>query len=330
MSRLFQFSRILSLIGLATLLMAEAPEVMANAERQPNGTSELSIPGPKRTVAVGDIQAGGGFEIEESWDVGSGLSSMLTTALVKSGRFLVLERTTLSAILNEQQLAASKVTGGNPSRERLIPAQFLIVGSVTQFGTPKRGGGLSIGSASGGLLGGLGLSRKVGKVELDVRLVNSRTGQIVESFTVAESVSKTGIALQSNYRGIAFGGDQFFRTPLGEATRKALDQVVERVSQALSRTKWEGRVVEVEGTSVIVNAGAEAGMTSGNSFRIERPGRALTDPATGQVLRESRGYVGNVLILSVEPTYSIGEFSPAAAALTPVRGDFVVPDRGGP
>src|SRR5579862_8878343 len=64
--------------------------------------------GPKPTIAVGVIEATGGYG-DTNWDVGNGLRSMLTKSLEDSGRFIVVERANLDQVLNEKQLQASRV-----------------------------------------------------------------------------------------------------------------------------------------------------------------------------------------------------------------------------
>src|SRR6185369_8159645 len=71
------------------------------------------VPGPKRTIAVGAIDAMGPQAAGASgWNVGGSVAAMLTTALEESGRFIVVERAGLSQVLTEQQLASHGVSGG--------------------------------------------------------------------------------------------------------------------------------------------------------------------------------------------------------------------------
>jgi len=49
-------------------------------------------------------------------DIGTGLSTMLTTALVNSNRFIVLERDVLDEVLREQDFGASGRVRAAPKR----------------------------------------------------------------------------------------------------------------------------------------------------------------------------------------------------------------------
>ena len=319
------FVRLGAVLAAITAMLAMAPSGLAHAE--PSEASDaVSIPGPRRTIAVGAIEGGGGFGGDESWSVGDALSAMLSKALSDSGRFVVVERASLAEVLNEQQLQASRVAGGAPSRSRMIAAQFLVVGSVTEFGSAAKGGGLSVGGVrlGGGATGGAALSRQSGKVKIDLRLLDARTGQVVEAFTVSRNVSRTGVGLTGNQGGASAGANAFTRTPLGEASRQALDDAVARIVEALARRSWEGRVVDLDGGLVVVNAGAEAGLAAGDRMRIERIGRAFTDPDTGEVLSEQRNSLGEIVIQSTEARIARGAFTPAGDGATPQRGDLVV------
>jgi curli biogenesis system outer membrane secretion channel CsgG len=76
---------------------------------------------------------------------------MLTSALVNSDRFVVVERAELKEILSEQELKAgglvNKETG--PKLGKLAGVQLLIYGAVTEFGTQDKGGGINFGFIGG-------------------------------------------------------------------------------------------------------------------------------------------------------------------------------------
>src|SRR5574340_1403314 len=66
-------------------------------------------------------------------EVGAGLTEQLTTALINSGRFIVLERKALDEVLGEQDLGASGRV--NPetaaAKGKVIGAEWLIKGTIT-------------------------------------------------------------------------------------------------------------------------------------------------------------------------------------------------------
>ena len=302
------------------------------AQRQAPGPSAAAMAmgrpiGPKRTIAVGAINASGGFEQSESWSAGPALTAMLTKTLGDTGRFIMVERSDLTEVLNEKQLKATHVSGGEDAGPptKMIPAQFLVVGSVTEFGAPNQGGGISVGGLGlGPVTGGLGLRRQTGKVSIDLRIVNPRTGEDLYAFTVTRQASSTSLAVTADYRGVSTGGDTFSKTPLGEASRLALTEAAQRISDFVSQASWEGRVVAADDDGIFVNAGSEAGLSSGDRLRVERIGRTLTDPDTGQILSQRKLALGEVVISDVEPKVAHGQFNATQPGLTPQRGDLVI------
>ena len=99
-----------------------------------------------------------------TWDIGEGISDMIVDELVNDGSFRVIERKRLDAILAEQNFSNSE--RADPSAKtmaqigKVLGVQYLVVGSVTKFGTEKSnqnfsGGGY--GSAFG--LGSVGTSK---------------------------------------------------------------------------------------------------------------------------------------------------------------------------
>lgn len=74
-------------------------------------------------------------QIPPPTDFGTGLTEMLTTALIDSKRFVVLERSALQDIQSEQQLGASGGVNPNsaPKTGQLLGAQALIRGAVTEY-----------------------------------------------------------------------------------------------------------------------------------------------------------------------------------------------------
>jgi curli biogenesis system outer membrane secretion channel CsgG len=109
---------------------------------------------------------------------------------------------------------------------KLIDAQMLIVGSVTEFEQAEKGSGLGIGLS--GPLAGIGLGGKVveGHVGMDIRLVDTTTGQVLTSKRAEARVSASDVSLTISTRDADFGGDAFNKTPLGQARRSAIEEAV--------------------------------------------------------------------------------------------------------
>src|ERR1017187_9328317 len=158
-------------------------------------------------------------------------------------------------------MAKSGVTTGTaaPRPGRMLPAQYLIVGSVTDYTATGpgsgRGGGLSIGGSTALTLGG-----SKGNVSIDLRIIDTRTGVVVKAFKVHHKLTCMNVGISGGYKGVPIATNNFFNSPLGDATRKALNDAVIQIAQALAAIPWRGQVVKAEAGQVWVNAGSEAGV----------------------------------------------------------------------
>lgn len=311
----------------ATALLYASPVAAQDENSHILSSAVQTIPGPKRSIAVGEIDAAGiAAPAGTSWSVGSGLTAMLSTALQESDRFIVVERNALSHVLNEQQMAVNHISAGTdaPQPGAVIPAQYLVVGSVTEFGTSDKGGGVSVGGVSGLFGGALSLSSSKGSVAIDLRIVNMRTSSQVAAFTVKKEISSTNVGISGGYKNVSLGGTQFWSTPVGEATRAAINEAIGKIANAVAGGSWEGAVVEANGDALYVNAGTDIGLKNGDHLTIERIGKTFTDPTNGQVLAERKTVLGTVELTNVEAKLASGHYVAIDQANTPVRGDLVV------
>lgn len=97
------------------------------------------LPGPasadfkKTKIAVLDFQQQG--NLSDSADMGKIVAEWLITALVKEGRFDVIERRLLSKVLDEQKIGASGVVDARSASQlgKVLGAKVVITGSVLQF-----------------------------------------------------------------------------------------------------------------------------------------------------------------------------------------------------
>ena len=128
----------------------------------------------KKRVAVVDFEDAAGY----GHNIGNGLSDMLVTALVESKKFIVIERQELNKIMQEQGLGMSgAVTPQSAAKVgQLLGVELMITGSVSEFGTKKDKVGGSLGSLSGF---NLGMSTESARSVVDIRLVNTNTGEII-------------------------------------------------------------------------------------------------------------------------------------------------------
>lgn len=236
------------------------------------------------------------FENNSTWSywgnrLGEAAADELVTQLLKTGAYRMIERTQLAAVMAEQDLGASGAVDASTAADigRLLGAQLILTGSITQF---------SIETVSGGFRG-IGGSRSKAETILDVRLVDTTTGEIL---------------LAENGQGEKTWGGGFFRgTNLErdfdagvaqEALRPAIEQVTETLADQADRfasmepVAPAAQIVGVRDGSFYINQGENFDVVVGQRFEVIRVVDEITD-ANGTVLDRITDRVGVIEVTRV-------------------------------
>lgn len=218
---------------------------------------------------------------------GSGMAEMLTTALVKSGEYTVVERGELDQVLQEQDLGTSGIVTQQSAAQvgKMLGAEVVVFGAVTEFGYKER--------STGGRTRrfGVGIKSETAVVAADVRMVNSTTGEIIAAENVREEESKRGLSVDT--RKLDFGTQsEFDESLVGDATREAINKIVDLIDTTAPNIPWKATVVTAQGGAVYINAGASDGVEVGDTFLVKRAGKKLVDPDTGLELGAVEEEVG--------------------------------------
>lgn len=284
--------------------------------------------GPKLRIAVmepvwdpGVLQSNAAFAgnspdayVEQRQTFARGLTEMMIAALLESDRFIVVERQALDDVLAEQDLQYSGAVNPETAVEagRLLGAQFFIRPAITEFAYGQEGG--TKGGAvtvpgelpvAGGLRIGGGKSSVEARLVLDSRIYDVETGQITTSVKGEGSAERKMSQISLDTDVFDYSAAGFENTPLGEATRAAVSQVVTNVIEELGDEPWQGRVVTVRDGQVYINAGGDTGIQVGNVLEAFRPGEELIDPETGLNLGQMEEKLGRLEITSVQEKFSI-------------------------
>ncbi|MBN2092344.1 hypothetical protein JW964_22175 [candidate division KSB1 bacterium] len=251
------------------------------------------IKGLKKRVAV--------FKFEDKTDhafhwwtgqpVGEGMADMLITALVQTGKYTILERTELDVVLKEQALGQSGMVTAETAAQvgKLLGVELAIVGAVTEFGHEKGG--------TGGRIKGFGLGVKTlgATVAVDVRFINTTTGEILDAKNARSE--KKSRSLSVSTPKVDFDNQKSFDESLvGEACRDAITQIVSMIDDQMNNIPWQGKIVKADGKSVIINAGSASGIQNGMEFVVYAPGEELVDPDTGLSLGSEDTRVGKIKV----------------------------------
>jgi curli biogenesis system outer membrane secretion channel CsgG len=293
-----------------------------------DASAPASTPPARRRVAVLDFDYG---TVHSSvtglygadMDIGKGVATMLVSELVRNGTYTVIERSQVERILNEQNLGQEGRADASTAARlgRLLGADAIIIGSITQFGSADKklgmgGGGFRLGGIG---LGGLGRKSSKATVVIDARIVDIGTGEILAVAQGKGESKRSGLMLAAAVGGgggvlggvVDMSSSNFASTILGEATRLAVDSLVIELAAAAPKIRETiaaitALVADVSGNQLVINVGTAGGVRIGTEYVVVRPGREIKDPATGSVLRRVTTPVGKIKIISADETSAMG------------------------
>ena len=254
------------------------------------------------TVAVASFENLVPFPLR--WELGDGMAAQLTASLSESPRLDVVDRATLNAVLDELELQQDPRfrDEGRAETGRLKNARYLIRGTVVDF-THTAGGGMHF---MRGLLRGRAKGY-VALVTIVVEVIDVQSRE-VDSSTFEGTAWAKEIEIEAVYGGIGFGGRAFRKTPLGKATREAIDKAVAWLEERIASELWTPMVARVDGGQVYINGGLDRGLVVDEVLELVTSGEPIVDPATGDILGHTpTEVVGRVRITAVHEQFAIAE-----------------------
>jgi curli biogenesis system outer membrane secretion channel CsgG len=252
------------------------------ARQQPVDNAPVETPqvanGPRKTVAVWP-------KYQQDFRFPS-VDELVIDELVNSKQYTVVERLNVQALEMEANLFEDV---------RHVGAQLIFEVAVTSV-DQRTSRGLQFGLGDFGLGDGIdvvvGTSRTTAKATVVLRVIDTRSGEIISSQRVTGVSTGSGLNLgfaQQKYTpnrvdgfNVSFG--KIKGTSVGQAVAKAVKLAVSKTTNKLNNHPWEARVADVDEDFVYLNAGQNAGLAAGNQLVISRLGKTITDPQTGAVL----------------------------------------------
>jgi curli biogenesis system outer membrane secretion channel CsgG len=219
---------------------------------------------PKTNATFGVLQFAAGSEtVNESWyssqfQIMNSFAEMMTTTLVENG-YRLIERERLGDILKEQDLGKDGRVDAPTAAKlgKVIGVDYVILGTVTQFGVTKTGGGL------GGVLGRItdvNVNQTKGDAAIDVRIVNSTTGEIVAVGKGSGSLSSTSFNLTFDWwKNVNFQNSEWESSMIGKAAKKAVDECIKKLDPKMSKLPSLGLTPAVPKARYTVLAVTSAG-----------------------------------------------------------------------
>jgi curli biogenesis system outer membrane secretion channel CsgG len=242
-----------------------------------------------------------GFQNNSTWtswgdNLGKAAADELTTQLVKTGDFTVIERTQIDAVLAEQHLDMSGAVDPATAAKvgKILGAQAVLLGSITKFSIDRKSAGV----------GPFAATFAEAESSLDVRVVNTTTSEIM---AVADGSGT------KHFGGAAYKDVNFERTFDAGMAQEALRPAVASAIQQIDKQKAKlaampapvsGNVVGARNGEVYIDQGQNVGVKVGQRYDVMRVVDQIKD-ANGNVLDNVTDKVGVIEVVRVLSQSSI-------------------------
>lgn len=259
-----------------------------------------------------------GFEnrapVHTKWQLGDGLADQLISRLIKTRRYVVLERQQLKAIMAELRRSKNKHFRqvGKPDLGQLKHVRYLIKGTITDFGHVENISGIWR-IFDWGWLG----SSSYSLVAATIYVIDVQSGQIIASSNVEAKIRDKKDKEKVEIDGTAFGSYTFYHTSLGRATSKMLDKAVRQIAQVVAEQPFQPKIASINNNQIIISGGKNRRIEVGDEYIVRPVSQQVVDPDTGDLLGHITGeQIGRVRVTQTTEKYSIA---------TIVQGDQFAP-----
>ncbi len=233
----------------------------------------------KRKVAIARFSnetqyAKGVFYDKKNDPIGKQALDILSTKLAASNKFILLERQDMDKIEKEFEITGNKGV-------QKIGADYLIIGSVTEFGR-KNVGNVKVFSRT---------KTQTVQASVSIRLVDVATGQIIYS------EEAKGEAETKNHTVLGLGERADYDATLSDkAISAAISKLVENIINNCMEKPWKSYFLSYDEDGVIISGGASQGIKGGDIFQVVEKGKSVKNPQTGMKIELPGKTVGKVKI----------------------------------
>jgi curli biogenesis system outer membrane secretion channel CsgG len=282
--------------------------------------AQVSAPAAKKRVAVLNFEddSGGSAAASQAFgadaaDVGKGISARIIEKLIAGGKYTVVDRSAVKALLEEQNGVREGEDAYSAAARigRMLGLDAMIIGALTRFGPAAAP------NKSGGHLPGMSTRKSKAYVEITARVLDMTTGQLIGGFTATGESIGTGDVMHIKGPGSLSSAPEilsgaFANSLLDEATRNAVEKIAEQLDSFAEKIptlelEIDGLVAEVAGNSVTLNVGRKTGVRVGDKLAIVREIRAVNDAPTDQGTVVE--HIGEATVTEVADVYATAMFS---------------------
>lgn len=259
-----------------TTASAQKKVVVVENESQAPISDQRTI---KRKVAIGRFSnetkyAKGLFYDKDNDPMGKQALDILSAKLAASGKFLLLERSDLDKL--SQEIAKGDVANHQ------IGADYLIIGSITQYGR-KNVGNQGVFSSS---------KSQIVEAAVTIRIVDVSTGLIIysdEAKGMAETKSKSSFGI---------GGKQGYDATLSDkAISAAINKLVENVINKCTDKPWRSYLLSSDADATIISGGASQDIRVDDVFAVVKKGKKIKNPQNGLMIELPGKIVAHVKVI---------------------------------
>jgi len=250
-------------------------EVSQKSERK-------ELKGPKLRVGIFKFQNKSTYG---QGKLGQSATDIFITELVKTDKFIVIERSEMDQFEKEHNLVAAGVVDPSTAVKagKVLGLNAIVYGTITQFA-------ISEGYKDYGIY-----KKRTDIVDcvVDVRIIDAQTGQILfadtgKGRTQSEKKQFFGLGERGSY-------DQ---TLAENALRASIVQLFDNMIQRMAEVPWSGKVAAVDSENIYLNAGKETGLEIGDILTVYRPGKEIIDPDTKLSMGYTRTKVATIKVES--------------------------------
>ncbi len=218
------------------------------------------------------------------------LLAEMEASFLATRKFNVVTRnkSSMEAIREEQQFAESDLAAGDAAESGgLKNADYLILPEVHRFSFYSK-------THKVPNLQSKYFRRDYGTLEINAQIVDTKTGQIMTTFSLKDSFSTKermvnksgGVPNKKYYTNLAKG-----------VSAQMADQFLALV--------FPVEIISVKPGKVYLNRGQDGGFKKGDVLNVYMKGEVLIDPHTGEQLGSAEEYIGKIKVARVNPKFTI-------------------------
>lgn len=222
--------------------------------------------GLKRKVAIArfsnETKYGQSFFIDENNDrIGKQAVDILSNKLMDTEKFILLERADLDKLQKELGIGDAA-----PLKNM---ADYLIVGSITEFGR-KETGDVGLFSRT---------KKQVAYAKVHIRLIDVYTGEVIYSEAgEGEAFSEAGSIM-------GFGSRNGYDSAINDkAIDAAITNLASNLIENLMNKPWRSYILGNEDGMYIMGGGVSQGIKAGDEFEVIAEGKKVKNPQTNTMI----------------------------------------------